>query len=120
MKRTLLLLAFAITVVVTPLSAQTPPIVIKAGTLIDGRGGTQTNVAIVVQDSKIVRIEPARAGATYDLSTQTVMPGMIDTHTHIFDHFNQRAGNARADDALCVRERVQDVDGRLHDDSESW
>jgi imidazolonepropionase-like amidohydrolase len=92
MKRTLLLLAFAIIVIVTPVSAQTPPIVIKAGTLIDGRGGTQTNVAIVVQDSKIVRVEPARAGATYDLSTQTVMPGMIDTHTHIFDHFNRSNG----------------------------
>jgi imidazolonepropionase-like amidohydrolase len=77
------------------LSAQSTPIAIKAGTLIDGKGGTQNNVVIVVQDSKIVRIEPARAGVTYDLSTQTVMPGLIDTHTHLFDHFDRTSGRLR-------------------------
>jgi len=92
MKRTFLLSAFAIVVTASSLSAQTNPVVIRAGSLIDGKGGMQTNVAIVVQDSKIVRIEPARAGVTYDLSTQTVMPGLIDTHTHIFDHFNRSNG----------------------------
>ena len=74
------------------LSAQTAPIVIKARTVIDGRGGTLNNVAIVVQGSKILRIEPAKADATYDLTMQTVMPGMIDTHTHIVDHFNRSNG----------------------------
>ena len=92
MKPQALLFAFALSAAASSLSAQTPAVVIKAGTLIDGRGGTQTNVAIVVQDSKIVRIEPARAGVTYDLSTQTVMPGMIDTHAHIVDHFNRSNG----------------------------
>jgi imidazolonepropionase-like amidohydrolase len=92
MKPHALLFAFALSAAASSLSAQTPAVVIKAGTLIDGRGGTQTNVAIVVQDSKIVRIEPARAGVTYDLSTQTVMPGMIDTHAHIVDHFNRSNG----------------------------
>src|SRR6266550_1761515 len=69
----------------SPLSAQAPT-VIKARTVIDGKGATLTNVAIVIQGSKIVRIEPAGATSTYDLTTQTVMPGMIDTHTHIVDH----------------------------------
>ena len=92
MKPQALLFACALSAAASSLSAQTPAVVIKAGTLIDGRGGTQTNVAIVVQDSKIVRIEPARAGVTYDLSTQTVMPGMIDTHAHIVDHFNRSNG----------------------------
>lgn len=74
------------------LSAQSAPIVIKARTVLDGKGATLTNVAIIVQGSKIVRIEPAKADATYDLTTQTVMPGMIDTHTHIVDHFNRSNG----------------------------
>ena len=74
------------------LLAQNAPIVIKARTVLDGKGGTLTNVAIVVQGSKILRIEPAKADATYDLTTQTVMPGMIDTHTHISDHFNRSNG----------------------------
>jgi imidazolonepropionase-like amidohydrolase len=85
-----------------PLSAQNAPdsanassggpIVINARTVLDGRGGTLTNVAIVVQGSKIVRIDSAKADATYDLTAQTVMPGMIDTHTHIVDHFNRSNG----------------------------
>lgn len=62
------------------LAAQTT--LIKARTVIDGKGGTLNNVAIVVQGSKIVRVEPlsvardkpAAANATYDLTTQTVMP----------------------------------------------
>ncbi|HEY3157924.1 MAG TPA: amidohydrolase family protein [Vicinamibacterales bacterium] len=74
-----------------PAAAQTTT-VIKARTVIDGKGGTLNNVAIVVQGSKIVRIEPAGADATYDLTTQTVMPGLIDTHTHIVDHFNRSNG----------------------------
>jgi len=95
MKLKVLLCAIAITAAVSSLSAQTTPIVVKAGTLIDGKGGTQSNVAIVIQDSKIVRIEPARAGATFDLSTQTVMPGFIDTHAHLFDHFDRTSGRLR-------------------------
>src|SRR5258705_7883425 len=74
------------------LSAQSAPLVIKARTVLDGKGATLTNVAIVVQGSKILRIEPAKADATYDLTTQTIMPGMIDTHTHIVDHFNRSNG----------------------------
>jgi len=75
----------------SPIAAQTP-IVIKARTVIDGKGGTLNNVAIVIQGSRIVRIEPATPQATYDLTMQTVMPGLIDTHTHIVDHFNRSNG----------------------------
>ena len=74
-----------------PVAAQAP-VVIKARTVIDGKGGTLNNVAIVIQGSKIVRIEPAGADTTYDLTTQTVMPGLIDTHAHIVDHFNRSNG----------------------------
>jgi imidazolonepropionase-like amidohydrolase len=81
----------AIFAAASPLAAQTP-IVVKARTVIDGKGGALNNVAIVIQGSKIVRIEPATAEATYDLTTQTVMPGWIDTHTHIVDHFNRSNG----------------------------
>ncbi len=84
----------AILVAVSPLAAQTTT-VIKARTVIDGKGGTLNNVAIVIQGSKIVRIEAARADATYDLTTQTVMPGLIDTHTHLFDHFDRASGRLR-------------------------
>jgi imidazolonepropionase-like amidohydrolase len=90
--RALTLAAATIVLAAHTLSAQTAPIVIRAATILDGKGGMLSNVAIVIQGSKIVRIEPATAAATYDLSTQTVMPGWIDTHTHIVDHFDRVTG----------------------------
>src|ERR1044071_6381136 len=83
-------LALSLLVVASPLAAQTT--IIRARTVIDGKGGTLNNVAIVIEGSKMVRIEPAATDATYDLTAQTVMPGMIDTHTHIVDHFNRSNG----------------------------
>jgi imidazolonepropionase-like amidohydrolase len=76
--------------------AQTP-ITIRAGLLIDGKGGSQRDVTIVVDGSKIQRIGAAAAAgvATYDLSRLTVLPGLIDTHVHIDSHFGKdgRASN---------------------------
>jgi imidazolonepropionase-like amidohydrolase len=60
--------------------------VLRAGALIDGKGGMRRNVAITVQNGKIQKIEAA--GATgYDLRGYTMLPGLIDTHVHIAWHF---------------------------------
>jgi imidazolonepropionase-like amidohydrolase len=72
--------------------AQNPAVVIKADTVLDGKGGTLTNTSLVVQGSKITKIDPAAQGATYDLRGLTVMPGWIDTHAHIVQHFDRRTG----------------------------
>jgi imidazolonepropionase-like amidohydrolase len=70
-------------------------IVIRAGSLIDGRGGTRREVNIVVDGSTITRIDAATRPVTYDLSRLTVLPGLIDTHVHIDSHFGKdgRASN---------------------------
>jgi imidazolonepropionase-like amidohydrolase len=70
-------------------------IVIRAGSLIDGRGGTRREVNIVVDGSTITRIDAAARPVTYDLSRLTVLPGLIDTHVHIDSHFGKdgRASN---------------------------
>ena len=68
--------------------AQAQPVTLRVGTLLDGKGGVQHNVTIVVDGTKIQKIAPSGAAqATYDLRNLTVLPGMIDTHVHIAWHF---------------------------------
>src|SRR5688572_3404854 len=86
-------LAFAL--IATPstlLEAQTR-VVIRAGRLVDGKGGVRDNVAVVVEGSRITRITSAddttTGPITYDLARYTLMPGLIDTHVHIDSHFGR-------------------------------
>ncbi len=63
-------------------------ILIKAGKLIDVRGGrVLTNQFILVQGDRIAQVGPdvtGREGARIiDLSNSTVLPGLIDNHTHV-------------------------------------
>ena len=65
--------------------------VIRAGTLIDGKSDKpRANQVIVIRGNRIESVSDASsakipAGATeIDLSKQTILPGLIDSHTHIF------------------------------------
>jgi len=65
-------------------------VVLRAARLIDGNGGTPiTNAAVVIVDNKITEVGPAgqvRVPAnarTIDLGDVTLLPGLIDAHTHI-------------------------------------
>src|SRR6266853_3316018 len=66
-------------------------VVIRAGTLIDPRAGTvKHNQIITIRGDRVESVGEASgtnppAGATViDLSNATVLPGLVDSHTHIF------------------------------------
>jgi imidazolonepropionase-like amidohydrolase len=93
----LVLLIFVVTSAFLPAFAQTPTrtptpktVYIRAGHLFDGTGDkTRDNMVIVVVGDRIQSVAPANsvtipAGATVmDLSHATVLPGLIDCHTHL-------------------------------------
>ena len=70
-------------------AAQSPNLkVVYAGRLIDGTSNTvRTNVSIVIDKDRIKEVRDGRAsieGAEMiDLGDATVMPGLIDAHTHL-------------------------------------
>jgi imidazolonepropionase-like amidohydrolase len=77
-------------------TAQEQPLILQAGTLLDGRGHVRHNVQIVVQAGRITRVDQnGKSPAAYNLSRLTVMPGFIDVHDHITWHFGP---NGRIDD----------------------
>jgi len=63
-------------------------VIIKASTILDGKGGIIKNRNIVIDGSRISAVEAGNRAVTYDLTGLTVMPGFIDTHVHINWHFD--------------------------------
>ena len=86
--------ALAASVAALPSVAAPPaerPIVVTAAALIDGTAAkSRANVAVVIQGGRIVAVRdrgavdlPADA-ERIDLGDATLLPGLIDTHTHLF------------------------------------
>ncbi len=90
LKHSILLLSF---VLFCALAATAQPrTILRAGTVLDGRGHVLHDVFIWVQDGKIQRVAPVNSAPTgnhfdYDLRQVTVLPGWIDLHDHITWHF---------------------------------
>jgi imidazolonepropionase-like amidohydrolase len=68
----------------------TPRVVIHAGKLVDVKNGKLlSDQAVVIQGDKIVRVGPASdvkalaSDKVIDLPNATVLPGLIDVHTHL-------------------------------------
>lgn len=90
-----LLLAAAAPALVQAQAVTTPaaekPIVIHADRIVDGRGNVIPGGTVVVDGSKISKVDKAVSGAaTYDLKGLTLLPGLIDAHSHLTWYFNRQ------------------------------
>lgn len=86
-------------------------VAVKAGRLFDPRSGTNLlNQVIIIKGGIIVNVGPAAsvqipAGArVLDLSSETVMPGLIDRHVHCFGGQPNDSRAALEGWATCMRD----------------
>ena len=79
------------------ISQQTPGdvLTIRAARVLDGRGKILTNAVVEIRGTKIAAVDQRKGPVTHDLGDVTLMPGMIDVHTHVDWHFqpNGKYGN---------------------------
>src|SRR5262249_53576534 len=78
-------LAFASSVLFCVLVGQTPVIIIRHGTVIDGSGGSPRRADVAIADGAIVRVgnlEAERATTEIDATDLYVAPGFINIHSH--------------------------------------
>jgi imidazolonepropionase-like amidohydrolase len=82
-----------------PAAGQADPITIFAGRVIDGKGGSVKNATVVVDQGRILRIEPRRVDRpTFEFPGGTLLPGLIDGHVHLTAYLNQNGRMHTRDD----------------------
>ena len=83
-----LLLAALVLLGSVSVDSQPNEIRIRAARVLDGTGQVFGNTTVVVRGSRISSVEPVAAGPVdVDLGSATLLPGLIDVHTHIGWHF---------------------------------
>jgi imidazolonepropionase-like amidohydrolase len=92
-------LILAILGTVAPLRAQTSRVVaVRAGHLFNSKSGTMlTDQVVLIQGERITDVGPAdrvqipTGAQVIDLSQATVLPGLIDAHTHVYSSLSNGA-----------------------------
>jgi imidazolonepropionase-like amidohydrolase len=67
------------------------PITVFGSRVIDGRGGSLKNATVVVDQGRILRVEPRKVEhPTFDFTGGTVLPGLLDAHVHLTAYVNRQ------------------------------
>jgi imidazolonepropionase-like amidohydrolase len=98
-------LALSLTALTAAAQAPEAPVsLIRAATVLDGRGGSMSNAWVVVRRGKIERVSTSPVNipgaTTINLGNATLLPGFIDTHVHpgwYIDKNGKRNSNRNGD-----------------------
>lgn len=91
-------------------------LVLKGGRIFDGTGAPAREATLVIERNKIVKVLPAgsadwsKAARVVDVAGKTVLPGLIDLHTHLTyteTAADTAAGTNVADSTLRAAERLR-------------
>jgi imidazolonepropionase-like amidohydrolase len=75
------------------------PITVFAGRVLDGKGNQLKNATVVVDNGRIIRIDPFPADhPTFSFPKGTVLPGLIDAHVHLTAYVNRKGRMHTPDD----------------------
>ena len=91
MRRTVALLSIALALAAIPAAAQERPVAFTGARLLPITSPPIENGVLVVQGGKIVAVGPAGSvripndAEVHDVSGRVIMPGLVDTHSHIAD-----------------------------------
>jgi imidazolonepropionase-like amidohydrolase len=98
--------AFVLCLACAPGTRAETPVTLRVGQAFDGVGGKERNTIVLVRGSRIERLGGTPLGAVYDLSGLTLLPGGIDTHVHLLNHFDADGKNHNTLEGREPRERA--------------
>ena len=86
-------IALALSLATAASAQERATVTVTGARALDGRGRAIENARVTIEGARIVSIESAAAGpATYGLGAVTLLPGLIDTHAHVFQFVTGRFG----------------------------